>query len=274
MKTKSLVTPKQTCRRKMDAAVKAKVEKLFRRNREPTTVAANNPKGIADEPSESHHLNCSGNPTEPMQSNKSNADTNRLPVVLTIGHSTRTLAEFIGLLQAHDVSSVVDVRTVPRSRHNPQFNKISLPLALKKAGLGYVHVPGLGGLRHAKRDSLNVGWRNASFRGYADYMQTPEFEQSLEELIRLANQDRIALMCAEAVPWRCHRSLIADALLVRGIRTEDIMSPIRRTAHTLTSFAKVRGTTNTYPAEVSPDSQKKPAAKRSQSRSSKKPDSH
>jgi uncharacterized protein (DUF488 family) len=185
------------------------------------------------------------------------------PIVLTIGHSTRTLEEFIRLLEAHAVSRVVDVRTVPRSRHNPQFNKASLPRALKKAGLGYVHLPGLGGLRHAKRDSLNLGWRNASFRGYADYMQTPEFEQSLEELIRLTNRDRIAIMCAEAVPWRCHRSLIADALLVRGIRTEDIMSPTRRQVHTLTPFAKVRGTTITYPTEVSRSTPKKPPAKRS-----------
>jgi uncharacterized protein (DUF488 family) len=157
------------------------------------------------------------------------------------------------------------VRTVPRSRHNPQFNKPSLPRALNKAGLGYSHLPGLGGLRHAQCDSLNVGWRNASFRGYADYMQTPDFEQSLEELIRLAKQDRIALMCAEAVPWRCHRSLIADALLVRGIRTEDIMSSTRRQVHTLTPFAKVRGTTITYPTETSRSTQKKPSAKRSRS---------
>ena len=184
-------------------------------------------------------------------------------LVLTIGHSTRTLAEFIQLLQAHGVSRVVDVRTVPRSRHNPQFNKVSLSRALKKAGLGYVHLPGLGGLRHAKRDSPNMGWRNTSFRGYADYMQTPEFEQSLEELIQLAKQDRIVLMCAEAVPWRCHRSLIADALLVRGIRTEDIMSPIRRTVHTLTPFAKVRGTKIRYPAEVSTDKSKKLSSERS-----------
>jgi uncharacterized protein (DUF488 family) len=188
------------------------------------------------------------------------------PIVLTIGHSTRTLEEFIGLLQAHGATRVVDVRTVPRSRHNPQFNKTSLSRALKKVGLGYVHLPGLGGLRHAKRDSLNVGWRNVSFRGYADYMQTPEFEQGLEELIRLANQDRIALMCAEAVPWRCHRSLIADALLVRGIRTEDIMSLTRRQAHALTPFAKVRGTTITYPAEVLPSTPKKPSAKCSRPR--------
>ena len=186
------------------------------------------------------------------------------PVVLTIGHSTRALEEFIGLLQAHGATRVVDVRTVPRSRHNPQFNKDSLPGSLKKAGLGYIHMPGLGGLRHAKHDSLNVGWLNASFRGYADYMQTPEFQQSLEELIRLANQDGIALMCAEAVPWRCHRSLIADALLVRGIRTEDIMSPTRCQVHTLTPFAKVRGTTITYPAGASPRVAKRPSPKRSQ----------
>ena len=189
-----------------------------------------------------------------------------LPIVLTIGHSTRTLEEFIGLLQAHGATRVVDVRTVPRSRHNPQFNKASLPRALKKSGLGYVHLSGLGGLRHAKRDSLNVGWRNASFRGYADYMQTPEFEQNLKELIGLAYHDRIALMCAEAVPWRCHRSLIADALLVRGIRTEDIMSPTRRQVHVLTPFAKVRGTMITYPADVSRTDPEKPSAKRAGSR--------
>lgn len=183
-------------------------------------------------------------------------------IVFTIGHSTRTLAEFIHLLQIHAVTRVVDVRTVPRSRHNPQFNKDSLALALEKAGLGYVHLPGLGGLRHAKRDSLNVGWRNASFRGFADYMQTPEFDRSFEELIRLSNRDRIALMCAEAVPWRCHRSLIADALLVRGIRAEDIMSPTRRQFHSLTSFAKVCGTTITYPVEASQSKSKKPSSKR------------
>jgi uncharacterized protein (DUF488 family) len=187
------------------------------------------------------------------------------PIVLTIGHSTRTVEAFISLLKAHAVSRVIDVRTVPRSRHNPWFNKASLPRVLHKAGLGYIHVPGLGGLRHAERDSLNMGWRNTSFRGYADYMQTPDFEQSLEELIRLAKRDRIVLMCAEAVPWRCHRSLIADALLIRGIRTEDIMSSKRRQVHTLTPFAKVRGTTITYPTETSRSTRKKPSAERSRS---------
>jgi uncharacterized protein (DUF488 family) len=182
--------------------------------------------------------------------------------VLTIGHSTSQLDDFIRLLQVHGAKCVVDVRTVPRSRHNPQFNKASMPRALKKVGLRYVHLPGLGGLRHAKHDSINMGWRNTSFRGYADYMQTSEFERSLEELIRLAKKERIAIMCAEAVPWRCHRSLIADALLVRGIRAEDIMTPTHRQVHTLTAFAKVRGTAITYPAETPSTAVERPAAKR------------
>ncbi len=170
-------------------------------------------------------------------------------IILTVGHSTRTLGEFIALLRAHGVTRVVDVRTVPRSRHNQQFNKDSLPDSLGTADLGYTHMPGLGGLRHAKRDSLNAGWRNDSFRGYADYMQTPEFAETLDQLTELVKKDRVALMCAEAVPWRCHRSLIGDVLTVRGYRTEDIMSATRRQVHHLTSFAKVHGTVVTYPAE-------------------------
>ncbi len=170
-------------------------------------------------------------------------------LVMTIGHSTHMLEEFIRWLYAHEATCVVDVRSVPRSWHNPQFNKDTLPESLKQAAIGYIHMPGLGGLRHAKGDLLNVGWRNVSFRGYADYMQTPEFKNYLEDLIQLASQGRIVLMCAEALPWRCHRSLIADALLVRGIRVEDIMSATCRQVHTLTTFAIVRGTTITYPAE-------------------------
>ncbi len=168
-------------------------------------------------------------------------------VVLTVGHSTHPIDEFIPLLQAHGATLVADVRTIPKSRHNPQFNKTSLPASLRKAGIKYVHLPGLGGLRHAKPDSPNAGWRNASFRGYADYMQTAEFAESIDRLIELANEERIAIMCAEAVPWRCHRSLIGDALTVRGIRVEDIMTRTRRQVHTLTPFAKVRGLTVTYP---------------------------
>jgi uncharacterized protein (DUF488 family) len=168
-------------------------------------------------------------------------------LILTIGHSTRAIEDFVRLLQTHGVTRVVDVRTIPRSRHNPQFNSDALPRSLIRAGIGYIHVAGLGGLRHAKRASANTGWRNASFRGFADYMQTPGFEEALNGLISVAQQDRTALMCAEAVPWRCHRSLIADALLVRGIRVEHIMSAAGRKAHTLTPFAKVHDTHISYP---------------------------
>ncbi|MGD0958413.1 MAG: DUF488 domain-containing protein [Methylomonas sp.] len=169
------------------------------------------------------------------------------PIVLTIGHSTHSIEDFIGLLRTHGAIIVLDVRTVPGSRHNPQFNKLALSDSLQKAGLKYIHLPGLGGLRHAKSDSLNLGWRNASFRAYADYMQTPEFNLNLDGLIRLATQQRSVLMCAEALPWRCHRSLIADALLLHGICTEHIISTTHRQLHTLTPFAKVQGMTITYP---------------------------
>ena len=173
-------------------------------------------------------------------------------VVLTVGHSTRSLQEFIDLLKAHSVASLMDVRTVPRSRRNPQFNRDTLPGPLQTAGIRYAHVAGLGGFRHTRPGSPNTGWRNASFRGYADYMQTPEFAENLAALIEQARRERIALMCAEAVPWRCHRSLIADALVVHGIRVEEIISPTRTQAHGLTSFAKVAGTAITYPSYESP----------------------
>jgi uncharacterized protein (DUF488 family) len=168
--------------------------------------------------------------------------------VLTIGHSTRSIEAFIEMLRAHELKRVVDVRTIPRSRTNPQFNRESLAGSLAQAGIGYTHVAELGGLRHARKDSLNTGWRNASFRGYADYMQTAEFEAAIESLIETAKRERVTIMCAEAVPWRCHRSLIGDALKVRGIAVEDIMSATRTQPHELTSFAKVQGTQVTYPA--------------------------
>ena len=167
-------------------------------------------------------------------------------VVLTIGHSTRTWNDFRDLLRAHRVKRVIDVRSIPRSRHNPQFNRETLRTKLRSAGIGYVHLGRLGGLRHARRDSPNMGWRNASFRGFADYMQTSEFEAGLERLMKLAGQKRSAIMCAEAVPWRCHRSLIADALTVRGIRVDDVMSMKRSQVHSLTPFARVRGHRITY----------------------------
>ncbi len=169
--------------------------------------------------------------------------------VLTIGHSTRTIEDFIQTLQAYGVTRVVDVRTVPRSRHNPQFSQDFLPRSLMESGIGYVHLPALGGFRHTTRDSRNLGWRNESFRGFADYMETPAFGKGLREILRLARKDKLALMCAEAVPWACHRRLIADALLARGIRVNHILSSWRYEPHSFTPFAKVRACRVTYPRE-------------------------
>lgn len=175
-------------------------------------------------------------------------------VVLTVGHSTRPLDEFIALLAAHRVTYLIDVRTVPRSRHNPQFNRDTLPDALEHEGIHYTHEAGLGGFRRANPESPNRGWRNASFRGYADYMQTAEFASHLASLMKLSEKERVALMCAEAVPWRCHRSLIADALLVHDFRVEEIINQAQSRIHALTPFAKVNGTGITYPSPDTTDS--------------------
>jgi uncharacterized protein (DUF488 family) len=164
-----------------------------------------------------------------------------------VGHSTRPIGEFTDFLRMHEIRLLVDVRTIPRSRHNPQFNTDSLDESLKQAGLSSVHMPALGGLRKARTDSINEGWRNASFRGYADYMQTAEFWNALEELLMHGQQHPTAIMCAEAVPWRCHRSLIADALATRGWEVRHIMSPDKATLHILTSFAHFEKGTLTYP---------------------------
>jgi uncharacterized protein (DUF488 family) len=170
-------------------------------------------------------------------------------IVCTIGHSNRPIEEFIGLLKENEIGLLLDIRTVPRSRHNPQFNRDSLPDTLALAGIGYRHIAGLGGLRHPKPDSPNSGWRNTSFRGYADYMQTPEFRQNVDDLAALSQTVRCVLMCAESVPWRCHRSMVADALVVRGIPVEHIMGRGKRKPHALTPFAHVEGTRITYPPE-------------------------
>jgi uncharacterized protein (DUF488 family) len=167
--------------------------------------------------------------------------------ILTIGHSTRTLDEFVDLFKTYGVTLVVDVRTVPRSRHNPQFNKKTLPNSLKQAGVKYVQMPDLGGLRRPKSDSVNTAWRNKSFRGYADYMQTKEFTENLLNLIALARENGVAVMCAEALPWRCHRSLIADALVIRNIKVEHILTLKNIVPHRLSEWAHVEGTTITYP---------------------------
>lgn len=175
--------------------------------------------------------------------------------VSTIGHSTHPIEEFIRMLEAHGIRQLVDVRTIPRSRHNPQFNRESLSASLEAAGIGYRHMPGLGGLRHARKDSMNTGWRNASFRGYADYMQTPEFNENLDDLMQLAGEVPTAIMCAEAVPWRCHRSLIADALIARGVPVLEIMNAAKAHPHAMTTFAKVEGRQVTYPSQANPQSE-------------------
>jgi uncharacterized protein (DUF488 family) len=167
--------------------------------------------------------------------------------LLTIGHSTHPMEKFIEILRAHGVECVVDIRTVPRSRRNPQFEQQSLSASLPASGIDYVHMPGLGGLRRARKDSINTAWQNASFRGYADYMQTPEFSFALARLMELAEPRRVAIMCAESVPWRCHRSLVADALTARGAAVEHIMSAASRKPHTITSFAHIEGAEVTYP---------------------------
>jgi len=167
--------------------------------------------------------------------------------IFTIGHSTRTIDEFIDLIKTFDVILIVDVRTVPRSRHNPQFNKETLPNTLKSYSIKYIHMPEIGGLRRPKHDSVNLAWRNSGFRGYADYMQTKEFIDNLLKIVALSRENCIALMCAEALPWRCHRSLISDALVVRHVKVQHIISAISLISHQLSEMAQVEGTKITYP---------------------------
>jgi uncharacterized protein (DUF488 family) len=169
--------------------------------------------------------------------------------IFTLGHSTLPIEQFVALLQTYAIVQLADVRTVPRSRHNPQYNADALAHSLPAAGITYVPMPELGGLRHTRRDSPNGGWRNKSFRGYADYMQTAEFQHAVEALIRLGHSARTAIMCAEAVPWRCHRSLVADALEVRGVAAIEIMTQTNYRMHALTPFAHVEGLSITYPPE-------------------------
>ena len=169
--------------------------------------------------------------------------------IFTVGHSTLPIEDFTALLAAYGIETLADIRTVPRSRHNPQFNGDALAQTLRQQGIDYMALPGLGGLRRPRKDSPNMGWRNESFRGYADYMQTPAFEEALDSLIQMSGAKRVAIMCAEAVPWRCHRSLVADALNVRGIPVVEILSRTSRRTHKLTPFARVQGTMVTYPPE-------------------------
>ena len=171
-------------------------------------------------------------------------------LILTIGHSTRALDDFLDILRAHSLTRLVDIRTIPRSRHNPQFNQESLSKGLKESAIDYVLMKQLGGLRHPKPDSANMGWRNSSFRGFADYIQTQEFVKNIDELIGLAQEGQVAIMCAEVLPWRCHRWLIADSLTIRGVQVEHIMTIKKSTKHSLTRWAHVDGTDITYPQSL------------------------
>lgn len=161
------------------------------------------------------------------------------PALFTIGHSTHPIETFIEMLQGHRITLLVDVRTIPRSRHNPQFNQEALVQTLEAAGIRYEHCKNLGGLRQPSKDSINTGWRNKSFRGYADYMGTKAFARALEEVIQHARHERSAMMCAEGAPFRCHRSLIADAVLARGLPIAELTSPVQAKPHKLTAFARV-----------------------------------
>lgn len=167
--------------------------------------------------------------------------------IYTIGHSTRTMDEFLKLLENFNIKRIVDVRTIPKSKHNPQFNKENLEKDLKKVGIKYQHIKELGGLRHSKKDSKNLGWRNLSFRGFADYIQTDEFEKGILILLKKAKKETIAIMCAEAVPWRCHRSLIADYLTKRKWKVFHITSLKSAKKHKLTPFLKTRKGKIIYP---------------------------
>lgn len=168
--------------------------------------------------------------------------------LFAVGHSTHPIEKFLEILTSHGVKTLADVRTVPRSSFNPQYDARSLQKSLSRAGIEYVHLKELGGLRQPRPDSPNTGWKNKSFRGYADHMLTPEFEKGLKELVALAAKGPAAFMCAEGNPFRCHRSLLADALLVRGFEVCHASGPSSSKPHSLTSFAKKTTDGVVYPA--------------------------
>ncbi len=188
---------------------------------------------------------------EPQRASSNNLGRKTLKrtTVYAIGHSTMTIERFIRILHAHSIELLVDVRTIPKSRHNPQFGQNELSKSLGSVGVEYLHMKELGGLRHPAKDSENTGWRNESFRGYADHMQTREFAAAIGKLGILAKEKRLAIMCAEGNPFRCHRSLVADALVVRGARVVHIASEKPGRTHLITPFAQVRGTRILYPEE-------------------------
>ena len=170
--------------------------------------------------------------------------------IYTVGHSTHDLSDFIEILKAYKIETIVDIRSLPGSNRFPQYNREELEKSLPKEGIAYLHIKNLGGLRKGSKESINMGWRNKSFRNYADYMQTDEFKDGIKELLSVAKESTTCIMCAEAVPWRCHRSLIGDALLVRKIKVINIFSKTNEQLHKLTPFAKVKGKIITYPTEL------------------------
>lgn len=169
--------------------------------------------------------------------------------IWTVGHSTRALQAFLDVLNQFGVRLLIDVRRFPASRRYPHFNEPALRASLQSAEIDYRHMPDLGGRRPARKDSLNVGWRNRGFRGYADYMQSDAFQTAVEHLLQYGQGQRTAVMCAEAVPWRCHRSLIADAVVIRGWQVSHILSEHRVDTHKLTSFAAHANGRLLYPAD-------------------------
>lgn len=192
----------------------------------------------------------------PRHVNKtSNAEPPIVETIWTIGHSTRPIEEFLALLAEYGIQTVADVRSFPGSRKYPQYGKDALAETLSEHGIGYQWFQILGGRRRVAANSPNTAWRNASFRGYADYMSTPEFAQGLTELLELAGRSRTALMCAEAVWWRCHRSMVSDALCVRGIKVLHIMDAKHSAVHPMTSPARIEDGQLTYTLPRSDTSQ-------------------
>jgi uncharacterized protein (DUF488 family) len=169
--------------------------------------------------------------------------------IYTIGHSTHAIEKFIAILKIYGIEQVVDIRTIAKSHYNPQFNDVAFKKSLHHAHISYLHLKGLGGLRRTTKQSINTAWRNASLRGYADYMQTEEFKKNLLELLDRAKKYITVIMCAEALPWRCHRSLIGDALLTYGIEVLDIFNEHSAKPHTLTPWARINGHEVTYPGD-------------------------
>ena len=183
-----------------------------------------------------------------MQSMRRADDTHNVRMTIwMLGHSTRSIDAFLGLVTSQHIDRLIDIRRLPRSRRHPQFDHVALARSLADVGIEYTHAPNLGGRRRPAADSANTAWQNDAFRGYADHMQTEVFARAIDDLVKRAETERLALMCAEAVPWRCHRQLVADALVARGVEVCEIESESRIRPHAMTGWARVEGQAVTYP---------------------------